>query len=83
MEKNNGNPLDTPDEEFLICTFSNPTFGPIKASVFHGSEGGEDAIRAVWQPMKSLKVEKNIFYGVYSPSANHIVYVWKDSATKW
>ena len=69
--------------EYLICTFSNPLVGCVKASVFLSSEGGIDQIDALWEPMDQCSLEKGTFYGIYRESDKHITFVWKDQKTPW
>ena len=74
---------DHRNTEYLICTFSNPLVGCVKASVFLSSEGGIDQIEALWEPMDQCSLEKGTFYGIYRESDKHITFVWKDQKTPW
>ena len=70
-------------DEYLICTFSNPLVGCVKASVFLSCEGGVDQIEALWEPMEQCSVTKETFYGIYRESDKHIHFVWKDQKLSW
>jgi len=74
---------DHRNTEYLICTFSNPLVGCVKAAVFLSSEGGIDQIDALWEPMDQCSLEKGTFYGIYRESDKHITFVWKDQKTPW
>merc|ERR1712150_291766 len=69
--------------EYSVCTFSNPLVGCVKASIFLSSEGGQDQIHALWEPMMDCAIVKETFYGIYRESDKHIHFVWKDSKTQW
>ena len=70
-------------DEFLICTFSNPLVGCVKASIFLSSEGGTDQIEALWQPMDECAIVREAFYGCYREADKHITFVCKDSSVPW
>ena len=69
--------------EYLVCTFSNPLVGCVKASVFLSTEGGVDQIEALWEPMSECALVKEDFYGIFRENDKHIHFVWKDRKTPW